>query len=219
MRKQTYFVKGMHCASCEMLIEKRIREIKGVEEVESSTSKGEVVITFGAERRILSAAELNEIFKKHNYIFSEKPISEKNSKIRNPLITLGMALLVIIVFLVLDKIGLSGLVNVSSSSSLPTFFLFGILAGISSCAALVGGIILSMSKQWGELYPNEDSPVKKAQPHLMFNVGRLFSYVVLGAVLGVIGSRLQLSLKITSFLVIAVSLMMILLALQMLGFK
>jgi sulfite exporter TauE/SafE len=133
--------------------------------------------------------------------------------------TLGIGLLIIIGFIGLNKLGLSGLINVGSKSSLPMFFVFGIIAGISSCAALVGGIILSISKQWGELYLDDDSFWKKIQPHLIFNTGRIISYGVLGTALGAIGSKLNFSLKFGPILVIAVSIMMIFLAFQMFGFK
>jgi len=104
-------------------------------------------------------------------------------------------LLIIIGFLGLNKLGLSGLMNVNSNSSLPVFFLFGLVAGISSCAALVGGIVLSMSKQWGELYADNTSAWKKLQPNLIFNTGRLISYGFFGAILGAVGSKLNFSLK------------------------
>ncbi|MBI1866563.1 MAG: sulfite exporter TauE/SafE family protein, partial [Candidatus Staskawiczbacteria bacterium] len=57
------------------------------------------------------------------------------------------------------------------------------------------------------------------QPHLLFNAGRIISYAVFGAVLGIIGSKLQISLAFTSFLVVTVSFLMIALSLQMLGVK
>ena len=122
-------------------------------------------------------------------------------------------------FLYLNKLGFSGLVNVNSKSSLPAFFILGLIAGISSCAALVGGVVLSMSKQWLEIYSENKSTLEKFQPHLMFNTGRIISYAILGAILGAIGSKLQISLRFTSFLIIAVSIIMFLLALQMLGVK
>ena len=43
--------------------------------------------------------------------------------------------------------------------------MFGLIAGLSSCAALVGGIILSLSKQWLSMYGKDESFVKKAEPH------------------------------------------------------
>ena len=218
IKEHIYYVKGMHCASCEILIEKKLLEIENIKSAEASTVKGEVLIEYEDKKPLLE--RLNEIFKKESYVFSDQPKEVINGfKTKEFLITLGIGLLIIIGFIGLNKLGLSGLINVGSKSSLPMFFVFGIIAGISSCAALVGGIILSMSKQWGELYSDTDSTWKKIQPHLIFNAGRLISYGVLGMVLGAIGSKLNFSLKFGPILVLAVSVMMIFLAFQMFGFK
>ncbi|MDD2697049.1 MAG: sulfite exporter TauE/SafE family protein [Candidatus Pacebacteria bacterium] len=220
IKEHTYFVKGMHCASCEILIEKKLLELNGVKSVEASTNSGEVVIEYEGEAPRINV--LNKIFQKENYVFSDKrgETESRNGFDRKEFfITFGIGLLVIFGFIGLIRLGLSGLISVNSSSSLITFFVFGLLAGISTCAALVGGLVLSMSKQWLELYPDNKSTFTKLQPHLMFNVGRIVSYAVLGAALGMLGGKLQISLKFTSFLVIVVSVMMNLLALQMLGLK
>ncbi|MFH1896425.1 MAG: sulfite exporter TauE/SafE family protein [bacterium] len=218
IKEHIYYVKGMHCASCEILIEKKLLGIENVKSVEASTARGEVLIEYDNEKP--SHHKLNEIFKKEGYVFSDQPQETTNGfKIKEFLITFCMGLLIIIGFIGLNKLGLSGLINVGSKSSLPVFFLFGLVAGVSSCAALVGGIILSMSKQWGELYSDTDSTWKKLQPNLIFNAGRLISYGFSGAILGAIGSKLNFSLKFGPVLVIVVSVMMILLAFQMLGFR
>jgi sulfite exporter TauE/SafE/copper chaperone CopZ len=218
MKEHIFYVKGMHCPSCEILIEKKLLELGDIKSVEASTAKGEALIEYEGERPTLE--RLNEIFKREGYVFFDQPREAINGfKPRDLFITLGIGLLIIIGFIRLNKLGLSGLINVGSKSSLPMFFVFGLIAGISSCAALVGGIILSMSKQWGELYSDTDSAWKKVQPHLIFNAGRLISYGILGAVLGIVGSKLNFSFNFGPILVIAVSLMMIFLAFQMLGFK
>ncbi len=55
-------------------------------------------------------------------------------------------------------------------------------------------------------------------PHILFHVGRLSSFFVLGGALGVIGDAITFNNTSSySFLVIAVSLLMVILALQMLG--
>lgn len=220
IKEHIYHVRGMHCASCEILIEKKILELEGLKSVEASLGRGEVLIEY--EGRRPDAETLNKIFKKENYVFSDKEIKTETADGFNRkefLITFAIGFLIILGFLGLIKLGLTELITVTSSSSLITFFAFGLLAGISTCAALVGGLLLSMSKQWLELYPDNKSAFSKFRPHLMFNIGRLASYLILGAVLGALGSRLQLSLKFTSILVIGVSIMMIFLALQMLGLK
>ena len=217
-KEHIYYVKGMHCASCEILIEKKLLELENIKSAEASTARGEVLIEYEDKRP--TSEKLNEVFKRENYIFSDQPRETVDGfRPKEIFIVLGIGLLVIAGFIGLNKFGLSGLINVSSKSSLPVFFVFGLLAGISSCAALVGGLILSMSKQWNEIYSDNDSTWTKIQPHLIFNVGRIISYGVFGAALGAVGSRLNLSLKFGPILVIAVSVMMIFLAFQMFGFK
>jgi len=231
-KEHTYFTKGMHCASCEILIEKKLLEIPGVKSVEATTINSQVVVEYEGEKPNIN--KLNDIFKKDNYIFfdsstslrasnqygaNNKTESETEKPVNTTLLGFSMAIGIVAVFLLLDRIGISGLFSISSASSLFAFFGFGLLAGLSSCAALVGGIVLSMSKQWQEIYANETSGYKKFQPHLMFNIGRILSYTILGGVLGLIGSRLAISLGFTSFLVLVISLLMIVLGLQMLDVK
>jgi len=222
-KEQTYYIKGMHCAACEVLIEKKLLEIPGVEAVDASTAQEKAVIEYKGEKPTLDF--LNAIFKKDNYIFSESKNFPREQAIQNTnpinhiLYGFAIALSVIAVFLVLDKMGVSGFFNIHSQSSVFSFFGLGLLAGISSCAALVGGIVLSLSKQWNELYAASDPSSKKLQPHILFNAGRVVSYSILGGALGLIGSRLSLSFTASAWLIIGVSLFMIAFACQMLGIK
>ena len=218
IKERIYYVKGMHCASCEILIEKKLLDLDGVKSVEASLAKGRVLIEY--EGREPSLGEINEIFRKENYIFFDKSQEQKKSFAENNFFKIAViSLFIIAAFLYLNKLGLSSSINVNSKSSLPIFFALGLIAGVSSCAALIGGMILSLSKQWLDVYSDRKSVLEKLQPHLMFNAGRVISFAVLGALLGLLGSRLQISFKFTSFLVIAVSVMMFFLALQMLGIR
>ena len=214
--EHTYFVKGMHCASCEIIIEKKLSALKEIRSVEASADNGKVVVVYEGHRP--STGRLNEILKRENYLFFDQPVKtiEKEGG-GNFFIIAGTALFLIIGFFILKNSGLAGLINVNSASSLPMFFLLGLLAGVSSCAALVGGVILSMSKQWIGMYSERNSTLEKLQPHFMFNAGRIASYAILGGAIGALGSKLQISLTFTSVLIVAVSVIMVFLALQMLG--
>lgn len=213
---KTFRIKGMHCPSCVLLVERKLKEIKGVKKADVSLKKERVKI----EGEIPAIIDLNKLFEKDGYDFFENSIDDpKRSSKKNIIQILFISSAIIGIFFLFNKLGFGSLVNVKSQSSLPTFFAFGLLAGLTSCAALVGGIILSLSKQWLDLYGQTDSTYKKLQPHLMFNIGRLISYAVLGGVLGAIGGQLKISLTFTSVLVMAVSVIMFLLGLQMLGVK
>jgi len=217
LNEKIYYVVGMHCSSCEILIEKKLLETDGVKSVEAKAGSGEVVIEYEGQKP--SNEFLNKIFYKDGYKFSDQPKTGNNTDKKDWGFVAIAGGAVILLFLVLNKLGVSSFVNVDSQSSLPLFFVFGLLAGVSSCAALVGGMVLSLSKQWNEAYSNQTSSLGKASPHLLFNIGRIISFGIFGGILGFLGKSMGISFAFTSFLVLAVSVLMFLMGMQMIGIK
>jgi sulfite exporter TauE/SafE/copper chaperone CopZ len=197
IKSTTFFVSGTHCRSCELLIENEVKKIPGVKTVSASSADGTVKIEYKKTRPDLNL--LNKLFKENNYMFSENsssPLSSENN-------------LLFSVFLV----GISGLLptfNVSVTSFPPAFFLFGLLAGFSTCAALVGGLVLSLSQSWSKY---------KLIPVISFNLGRLIIFAIFGGILGYFGSFFRLSITLNIIITVLVSLLMLVLGLQMLGVK
>lgn len=225
LRQSTFYIKGMHCASCEILIEKRLIKEDPIESVDVSLATNQITIEHQSNFTP-TGKFLNKIFQNDGYRFSSTPFKSGRASVcpvspKTPISfsSVSIALLFIFAFIFLNRSGFSSLVSVNSQSSLPLFFLFGLLAGFSSCAALVGGIILSLSKQWLSFYDSENSTLQKLEPHLLFNLGRVLGYGIFGALLGYVGNFFRLSPVFTATLVIAVSAIMVLLALQMLGIK
>lgn len=216
MNKKIYYIKGMHCASCEVVIEKKLLEIDGVEFADASLTNNQ--LTIGYNKKQPSVELLNSVFRESGYKFSDRPF-ESDSGLQKIIQPVVIALLVIGGFFLISKLGLASIINISSTSSLLAFFTFGLVAGLSSCAALVGGLVLSLSKQWVEAYGNADSFSDKLRPHFLFNIGRLISYGLLGILLGFLGEKFRISSSVTSIIIPVVSTIMILLALQMLGVK
>ena len=70
LKEYTYFVQGMHCASCETLIEARILKEKNIAAAEASTEKNELRIEYKGTKP--SIQKLNTVFKESNYTFLEK---------------------------------------------------------------------------------------------------------------------------------------------------
>jgi len=216
MPKHTYYIKGMHCASCEMLIEKKLLEFPGVSFADASLAKGLVNIEYNQDKPSIEA--LNKKFKESGYSFSEKG-PEAQPKNKGIWSSLGISLIVVAIFLIITKLGLASLLNVSSNSSLLSFFIFGLIAGVSSCAALVGGLVISLSKQWVEAYGKNATPDEKNKPHFLFNAGRLISFALLGFLLGFLGEKVRISEAVVSVLMLLVSAAMLVTALQMIGVK
>lgn len=215
LKRQTYYIKGMHCASCELVIEKKLLEFSGVEFADASLARGEVSFDYHGDKP--GAGKLNQLFKASGYIFSDHPNNRTKTSsggLSSILITAGA---IIAGFLLLEKLGLASFINLTGESAWPAFLIFGVIAGLSTCAALVGGLILSLTKQWQEHYGSSSRAAW--EPNLLFNFGRIISYGLLGLILGFVGQKLQLSPFINSILIVAVSVLMTLLALQMLGVR
>ncbi|MBP9817251.1 sulfite exporter TauE/SafE family protein [Candidatus Shapirobacteria bacterium] len=220
MTTRSFTVAGMHCSACEVLIHKKLSKIPGIKSVNVSRSHNLVTLTSKSSSKI-SANFLNQLFSTDGYSFSvnQSNNTTQDSVKNDPFTSLAIVLLFIIAFFILSQTGFSSLVSVGAQSSLPTFFLFGLLAGFSSCAALVGGIILSLSQQWLSAYNSTDSVIKKSEPHFLFNLGRVVGYGFFGAILGQVGNFFRLSPLVSASLVIGVSMFMIALGLQMIGVR
>ena len=195
MKKQLYKVEGMHCKSCEILIENNLEDKKGIKKAEVNLAKNRLEIE--SDKKI-KAQDLNRIFKKNGYKFLELNEEIKEEKNRFWWIP---ALLVITVFLLLGKLGLGSFLNINSQSSLLTFFIFGIIAGFSTCGALLSGIIVS--------YPGKT---------LQIIIGRILGYTILGIILGVLGQTIAMT-GFSNVLIVIVSVIMAIVGLQMLQVK
>ena len=230
----TMYVEGMHCASCELLVEKKLLRQSNVESVEASLKDNSVTFTYSTDKPDLHA--VNADLQKFGYqLVDHKPKSarvplfnhKKNGDVEiNPEAikrigkSVAVATILLVVFFAFERLQLGRYVSVDNNSSLPAFLALGVVAGLSSCAALIGGLILSMSKNWREAYIGEESALTKATPHIMFHVGRIIALTLFGAALGAVSSALGFTLEggtVYSIFVIIISVVMFILALQMLG--
>lgn len=213
---KTYYVQGMHCQACELLLEREINSMSGVSHADASLSNQCVTVSASAHTHDDFVQRVNARVVDNGYIFSTKPIGAvawNQETIVKMLSVFGIAY---IAYLMIEGSGLGQYAIISQQSSLWGFFAFGLLAGISSCAALVGGLLLSLSRDWTSRYGGQ-SRYQATLPFGLFNAGRLLSYAVFGAVLGAIGTIFQLSLNTTSLLIAGVSLLMVVIGMQMLG--
>ena len=211
MSHQTFIfhVHGMHCNSCVILTESELRNHKLVEHAVADLKSCcvEVRGDFDGRNGKDIAKELSPLLEKHGYKLSlEKEVKQTNWSDFN--IAVPIALGFVALFIVLQKIGLVNLVG-GSDVTFGTAFLIGLIASVSTCMAIVGGLILSVSSN----YAKEGDKVK---PQLYFHVGRLASFFILGGVIGALGSAFQLGINGTFILGIVVALVMLILGLNLL---
>lgn len=212
-KNYTFHIKGMHCKACVFLTETELLEIPGVSSAKSSLSTNtvELVGEFGDKSPELIAEELSSALQKHGYSLSVEKSKINNStekKWSDFKTAVPIALAFIILFFLLQKLGLVNLVG-GSNVSYGTAFMIGIIASLSTCMAVVGGLVLSMSATFAK----ENDKIK---PQILFHIGRILSFFLLGGVIGAIGSAFTLNLGTTFTLDLIIGLVMLILGINLL---
>jgi len=207
--KLKFHVHGMHCNACVLMIESEIGELPNINYVKSNLNDHSIEVEgdFGSKTPVQIAEELTIPLKSHGYTVSvEKQLVDK--KWTDFKFAIPFALVFVILFLILQKMGIVNLVN-AGNVTYGTAFVIGIIASLSTCMAVVGGLVLSMSAT----YAKEGNKIK---PHLMFHVGRMVSFFILGGLIGLIGSAFTLNATATFVLSLIIGIAMLILGINLL---
>jgi sulfite exporter TauE/SafE len=136
---------------------------------------------------------------------------------RDVLTAVAIAAVVAIAWQAFGLAGVSdGISRTATSGNLLFIALLGVAASLSTCMALVGGLVMALSARFAEAHPNAGR-AQRVRPQAMFNLGRIVGFTVLGAVLGVFGQAVQLSGPLVGVLMVAVAVVMGLLGLKLTG--
>jgi Cu+-exporting ATPase len=125
------------------------------------------------------------------------------------LIAIPLAALLVLTFIAIQKLGLVNLIT-SDKVNYGTALFIGVVASLSSCLAVVGGLVLTLSAtaaQRGDTWKHQ----------ILFHIGRLVGFFVLGGVIGVIGKTFQFSSVSYLILGLVVAGVMVVLGLNMVG--
>lgn len=206
----TFHVSGTHCPACKIFIEDTLNEQPLVNNAKVDLKREIVEIEIESDENPEKIAEnLTEYIKQNGYSLSvEKKVLENGNKVLRKAIPLG--LLILILFFVLQK---SGILNLGFGGEVTwqTSFLVGLIASVSSCLAIVGGLVLSLSAK-----VSEDN-VSDKKNFALFHISRLISFALLGGILGIVGETIGINFTITAILGILASLVMLILGLNLMG--
>lgn len=222
MKKLNLKVKGMTCSSCEVLIERNLKKVSGVEKVTVSRAKEQAEVECSDAVQL---QQLQDAVKDKGYILSVQEnatnTSTKNSfilKDKERYSEIGAVLVILFAayFLLTQFDLLPKNFGVTDNMSYGFIFVIGLVAATSTCLAVAGGLLLAVSSKFHEKNPDLNG-WQKFKPHLYFNVGRIASYTLLGGAIGALGSVLTLSSSVTGIVIIIASLWMMVMGLQLLG--
>ena len=217
MHSKTYSIKGMHCRSCEILIEDELAKIKGISKVEANYKSSTATLHMTGNNDI-DDSTINAALKTCGYSLGSNNNKIFTSDLNDYYTAMKALLAFIIAYFVLLNTGLLNSVgtNVSSISNYSVVLLIGLTAGFSTCMALVGGLVLGISAKNSESKSNENV-LSRLKPHLYFNLGRLFFFALFGAGIALIGSLVKFNPTINAVITLIVAIYMLVIGLQLLN--
>lgn len=207
MKSYTYFVTGMHCNACVLLTETELQEHPLVTNVKSQLSSTSVEVTgeFGEKSKEEIMRELIPLLSQHSLSIEQ---TQKKIAWHEFQYAIPFAMLFVGLFIALQKLGIVNLIT-SSEVGYSSAFIIGIIASLSSCMAVVGGLVLSLSAN----YAKQKSSIR---PHVIFHVSRVLSFFVLGGVIGTIGATFQLGSVGTLLIGLVVAFVLLILGINLL---
>lgn len=201
-------ISGMTCRACETRVGARLRAVPGVTGVRVSAARGRAVVrTEGPVDRARLAAAVEAAG--YRVGADDRAWLTRDRAVWRDVLLASAAVAALALVAgatgALDAAaGAGGLV---STGGLLVVVLLGLAAGVSTCMALVGGLVLAVAARFAEQHPDL-SPGRRLRPHVAFNVGRVVGFGALGAATGALGSAVTFDPRVLALLVVAVSLVM-----------
>jgi len=210
MQKYTYHIKWLHCPSCKILIEDILEEHTGVKwevHVKKQTLSCHCEDDATIEKHISKIAPM---LLEYGYTISssKQDDEEENEWLIWQAIPIGLVVLAL--FFTLQKSGILRF-SVNGTITPATSFIVWLVASVSSCLAIVGGLILSLSAHIG------NNGTKWKASIILFHSGRILGFALLGGILGLVGKAIGISLFFSSILGLVAALVMIILGLNLAG--
>ena len=224
-------IEGMVCVNCENLIEDILLDNNGVNKVEVSYTKGLAKINYNENKtsindliRVISengykvidfSNEVNEDLSNKNKKSKKRDIDCANKDEDN---TFLIIIIILGVILLLKKFGVSNIFSVfptpTENTSYSMLFIIGLFTSLH-CVSMCGGINLSQCINYNDTI--DKGTLSTIKPAFLYNLGRVISYTIFGAIVGGIGSIISFTGWMQSLIQLIASIFMIIMGLNMLN--
>lgn len=211
MNTYKFHVSGTHCASCEIFIEDALGEEEFIKEARVDLKSETVEIKTDSNQPPEELAQiLTSKIRSNGYALSvEKAAKEKEGDgIIWKALPIGLGFLAL--FFLLQKSGILNL-GIGGQTTPITSFIIGLIASVSSCLAIVGGLVLSISAKISQ------DNISDTKTFILFHSGRLVSFALLGGMLGALGGVIGINFTLTAILGLVASVVMLILGLNLVG--
>jgi len=231
-------IDGMTCISCQNKIEKKLRNTAGVQNANVSYSASTAVVAYNPD--VISIKNIVQIIQKLGYQASSARQKPNTSR------TVGLLIIIVALYVLLEQFGVLNLLVPSqlaqANMGYGMLFVIGLITSVH-CVAMCGGINLSQciqggvrrpdqisntgnaraSSRYGQLGSEGGQPQKQSnrasalRPAILYNLGRVISYTVVGFIVGALGSVINFSSTAQGVLKLLAGVFMVIMGVNMLG--
>jgi len=196
MKTENIKVKGMHCASCENVIEKQVLKIDGVKACKADYAKANVSVTFDESKT--SLGEIKEKIHEKQYECEDSSCSNdalinthggagaskgRRAYLKPVILTLALVAILFGGYQFVQGFENFELPAIGGPASLALLFGIGLLTGFH-CVGMCGGFVMSYTAKNAA----DGRKNLNVYSHIQYGTGKLISYTVIGAIFGLIGT-------------------------------
>ncbi len=208
-RQLTFRAEGMHCTSCEKVLELALSKLPGVEKVRSNYASQVVQVTFDPER--VSLSQIFDVVEAKGYRCSLIDREARRKEVFNRLlgIVIGVAGILLILYGGSRLVDRFQLPDFDVQLSYWAVLVVGLLTGFH-CVGMCGGFVLSYTARGAQ------QGIGTYWLHAQYALGKLLSYTLLGAGFGLLGAIVSFTPTIRGIAAILAGIFLILYGFNML---
>lgn len=218
--KKQIRINGMTCINCQNKIKRKLSRTPGIQNVTVNYSTGIAAFTYDTDS--ISLENIIAIIKELGY---EVPANQKEHQI-DIRRTACFVIIIICLYALLQRFGILNLLVPSqladNKMGYGMLFIVGIITSVH-CIAMCGGINLSQCIPRQNDSTENVSRLSVFLPALLYNLGRVISYTVIGFFLGLLGmliggsSEAGISTFLQGILKLIAGIFMVIMGINMLG--
>lgn len=218
MNTARLYIGGMSCIHCQEKIETELAKTDGIAEAKVSYASGTAEITYDESK--IALTEIEKVITDLDYRILSGSARTQNRAVY----AIVVAVIIVLLYALLQFFGVLNYLApdslADSSMSYGMLFVIGLITSVH-CIAMCGGINLS------QCIPKSEEEVKTGfqtfLPAVLYNLGRVISYTLIGFLLGAIGliiggdSQIGVSSVVQGVIKIVAGVLMVVMGVNMLG--
>lgn len=201
--KKIIQIKWMHCISCEMLLEKELKNIKDINLIMVSHKKGIMEVDFKDE---FAYDKIVKIIEKNNFkVIENSQNKENNFDENNFLLNIIAILFVVILYIASKFIDFNSYIPNTNSINFLSAIFIGLIASLSTCLAITWGIIIGFSKySW-----SKNNFLSNFKIQSLFQLWRILGFFIFWWILWLVWKSLSINFTFTGILTLFISFILI----------